>query len=53
MLSMKLLAFAMDFWSKGQLKALFLEHEVNKLKKTNLYYQAYVKCATVYTGHAA
>ncbi|KAM9466106.1 pantothenate kinase 1a [Clarias gariepinus] len=26
-LSMKLLAYAMDFWSKGQLKALFLEHE--------------------------
>lgn len=27
MVSMKLLAYAMDFWSKGQLKALFLEHE--------------------------
>ncbi|XP_027032482.2 pantothenate kinase 1a isoform X1 [Tachysurus fulvidraco] len=26
-LSMKLLAYALDFWSKGQLKALFLEHE--------------------------
>ncbi|XP_060790818.1 pantothenate kinase 1-like [Neoarius graeffei] len=26
-LSMKLLAHAMDFWSQGQLKALFLEHE--------------------------
>lgn len=26
-ISMKLLAFAMDYWSKGQLKALFLEHE--------------------------
>lgn len=26
-LSMKLLAFAMDFWSRGTLKALFLEHE--------------------------
>ncbi|KAK6301419.1 hypothetical protein J4Q44_G00274720 [Coregonus suidteri] len=25
--STKLLAYAMDFWSKGQLKALFLEHE--------------------------
>ena len=23
------LAYAMDFWSKGQLKALFLEHEVS------------------------
>lgn len=29
-LSMKLLAYAMDYWSKGQLKALFLQHEVNK-----------------------
>lgn len=28
-LSMKLLAYAMDYWSKGQLKALFLRHEVN------------------------
>lgn len=27
-LSMKLLAYALDYWSKGQLKALFLEHEV-------------------------
>ncbi|XP_058890122.1 pantothenate kinase 2, mitochondrial-like isoform X4 [Acipenser ruthenus] len=26
-LSVKLLAYAMDYWSKGQLKALFLEHE--------------------------
>ncbi|UYV75768.1 PANK1 [Cordylochernes scorpioides] len=25
--SMKLLAFALDFWSQGSLKALFLEHE--------------------------
>lgn len=30
MVSMKLLAYAMDFWSKGQLKALFLEHEVGQ-----------------------
>ncbi|XP_015199334.1 pantothenate kinase 2, mitochondrial isoform X2 [Lepisosteus oculatus] len=26
-LSMKLLAYALDYWSKGQLKALFLKHE--------------------------
>ncbi|XP_071051143.1 pantothenate kinase 3 isoform X2 [Onthophagus taurus] len=26
-ISMKLLAFAMDYWSKGTMKALFLEHE--------------------------
>lgn len=29
--STKLLAYAMDFWSKGQLRALFLEHEVSTL----------------------
>lgn len=29
-ISMKLLAYAMDYWSKGQLKALFLRHEVNR-----------------------
>ncbi|TRZ25436.1 hypothetical protein HGM15179_001495 [Zosterops borbonicus] len=28
MISMKVLAYAMDYWSKGQLKALFLEHEL-------------------------
>ena len=27
-ISMKLLAYAMDYWSKGTLKALFLKHEV-------------------------
>lgn len=27
-ISMKLLAYAMDYWSSGQLKALFLRHEV-------------------------
>jgi type II pantothenate kinase len=26
-ISMKLLAYAMDFWSKGATKALFLDHE--------------------------
>uniref|UniRef100_UPI00398F0EA5 pantothenate kinase 3-like n=1 Tax=Pristiophorus japonicus TaxID=55135 RepID=UPI00398F0EA5 len=26
-LSMKLLAYALDYWSKGQLKGLFMEHE--------------------------
>lgn len=26
-ISMKLLAYAMDYWSKGTLKALFVEHE--------------------------
>lgn len=26
-ISMRLLAFAMDYWSRGTLKALFLEHE--------------------------
>jgi type II pantothenate kinase len=27
-ISMKLLAYAMEYWSDGALKALFLEHEV-------------------------
>lgn len=27
-ISMKLLAYAMDYWSKGTLKALFLKREV-------------------------
>ena len=26
-ISMKLLAYAMDYWSNGTMKALFLEHE--------------------------
>lgn len=33
MVSMTMLAYAMDFWSKGQLKALFLEHEVKTSQK--------------------
>jgi len=28
-ISMKMLAYAMDYWSKGTMKALFLEHEVS------------------------
>ena len=27
-IAMKLLSYAMDYWSKGTLKALFLKHEV-------------------------
>lgn len=27
-IAMKLLAYAMDYWSKGTMKALFLTHEV-------------------------
>lgn len=29
-LSMRILAYAMDYWSGGQIKAIFLEHEVRK-----------------------
>lgn len=44
-LSMKLLAYAMDYWSKGQLKALFLRHEVNNtFRLTHLRQQ---KCSSV------
>ncbi|MGH0152649.1 UNVERIFIED_CONTAM: hypothetical protein FKN15_043530 [Acipenser sinensis] len=35
MVSTKLLAYAMDFWSQGQLKALFLEHEVRVRLRVN------------------
>ena len=31
-LSMSMLARAMDFWSKGTMKAIFLEHEVRTSK---------------------
>ena len=31
-ISMKLLAYAMEYWSGGALKALFLEHEVRGKK---------------------
>ena len=30
-ISMKLLAYAMEYWSNGAMKALFLEHEVCEL----------------------
>ena len=29
-ISMKLLAYAMEYWSNGAMKALFLEHEVRR-----------------------
>lgn len=37
MVAMKVLAYAMDYWSKGQLKALFLEHEVKTVQKKYVY----------------
>lgn len=33
-IAMKLLAFAMDYWSKGTMKALFLKHEVQNINFT-------------------
>lgn len=33
-IAMKLLAFAMDYWSKGTMKALFLKHEVQNIDFT-------------------
>jgi pantothenate kinase len=29
---MRILAYAMDYWSGGKIKAIFLEHEVKNLK---------------------
>ena len=29
-LSMRILAYAMDYWSEGKIKAIFLEHEVSE-----------------------
>lgn len=41
---MRLLAYALDYWSKGQLKALFSEHEVSRL----------ISCDNItYKGHTA
>ena len=36
-IAMKLLAFAMHYWSNGELKALFLQHEV----RTNIAWVPY------------
>jgi len=44
-ISMKLLAYAMDYWSAGTLKALFLEHEVSQRLGTRQR-PATVRCAT-------
>jgi len=33
-ISMKMLAYAMNYWSKGTMKALFLEHEVSVVAYT-------------------
>lgn len=39
---MRLLAYALDYWSKGQLKALFLEHEVKRCSSFIFSYNAQV-----------
>lgn len=41
-ISMRLLAYALDYWSKGQLKALFLEHEVKRCSSFIFSYNAQV-----------
>ena len=35
-IAMKLLSYAMDYWSKGTLKALFLKHEVLRIINVSL-----------------
>ena len=30
---MRILAYAMDYWSDGKIKAIFLEHEVKEKEK--------------------
>jgi hypothetical protein len=32
---MRILAYAMDYWSGDKIKAIFLEHEVKEYKKKN------------------
>jgi len=34
---MRILAYAMDYWSDGKIKAIFLEHEVREYKKPKAY----------------
>lgn len=42
-ISMKLLSHAMDFWSGGQLKAIFLEHEVGLVGHSfNCYFSSFL-----------
>lgn len=40
-ISMKLLAYAMEYWSEGQLKALFLRHEVRKISILDFFSQIF------------
>jgi pantothenate kinase len=35
---MRILAYAMDYWSGGQIKAIFLEHEVRNKHPVARYY---------------
>ena len=39
-ISMRLIAHAMDYWSKGSMKALFLQHEVG-LKRLGVFYSTF------------
>ena len=45
-IAMRLLAYALDYWSKGQLKALFSEHEVSRVTSCDMLpsQRAYCSC---------
>ena len=45
-ISMRLLASAMDFWSNGTMKALFLEHEVSDAP--TLIHTLYPQCVAIH-----
>jgi hypothetical protein len=44
---MRILASAMDYWSGGKIKAIFLEHEVKN--KTNIFISL-IKYSSLYLG---
>jgi hypothetical protein len=45
---MRILAYAMDYWSGGEIKAIFLEHEVKNLKQSMFIY--FIKCLSLFLG---
>uniref|UniRef100_A0A3Q1LL90 pantothenate kinase n=1 Tax=Bos taurus TaxID=9913 RepID=A0A3Q1LL90_BOVIN len=48
-IAMRLLAYALDYWSKGQLKALFSEHEVSRVISCDML-PSQRACCSCYAG---
>ncbi|CAF3893325.1 unnamed protein product [Rotaria magnacalcarata] len=47
-LSMRILAYAMDYWSSGQIKAVFLEHEIRKTQRVMVNFASFFRAFCIW-----